>query len=152
MVLARSGCLKEREEDGAAPKASFRRQGKAFAGAHRGRISRQDSASVAAYRPFPPPGSYAEVFLLLKNLTDQRIEGWLTLTPPAGWNIEPGTLLMIAIRPRGTISAEFYLSVPDAPAAGPHLLQIEVTADDQLIAAAAFDLRDGLLFLVGDNG
>ncbi|MGB4164781.1 MAG: hypothetical protein WBK72_10095 [Bacillota bacterium] len=103
-------------------------------------------------RPFPPPGSYAEVFLLLKNLTDQRIEGWLTLTPPAGWNIEPGTLLMIAIRPRGTISAEFYLSVPDAPAAGPHLLQIEVTADDQFIAAAAFDLRDGLLFLVGDNG
>lgn len=58
---------------------------------------------------------------------------------------------MIAIRPHGTIAAEFYLSIPPKPAQGSHLLQIEVTADDELFARAAFDLRDGLLFLV-DRG
>jgi hypothetical protein len=102
-------------------------------------------------RPLPPPGAYAEVFLLLKNNTDRRIEGWLTITAPSGWILEPGKLLMIAIRPHGTIAAEFYLSIPPKPAQGSHLLQIEVTADDELLARAAFDLRDGLLFLV-DRG
>lgn len=86
-----------------------------------------------------------------KNNTDRRIEGWLTITAASGWILEPGKLLMIAIRPHGTIAAEFYLSIPAKPAPGPHLLQVEVTADDELLARAAFDLRDGLLFLV-DRG
>jgi len=100
-------------------------------------------------RPLPPPGTFAEVFLLLKNNTHRRIEGWLTITAPSGWTIEPGKLLMIAIRPHGTISAEFYLSIPEMPAPGPHLLKIEVTSENELLAEAAFDLREGLLFLIG---
>lgn len=99
-------------------------------------------------RPLPPPGSYAEMLLLLKNITDHRVEGWLTIAPPSGWIIAPGKLLMIAIRSQGTTSAEFYLSIPVTPVPGPHLLRIEVTAEDELFAEAAFDLRDGLLYLV----
>ena len=53
---------------------------------------------------------------------------------------------MNAIRPQGTIAAEFHLSIPALP--GPHLLQIKVAAEDDLLAEAAFDLSDGLLFLV----
>ena len=101
-------------------------------------------------KPLPPPGSFAEFFLLLKNTTDHRVEGWLTITPPDEWTIVPGERLMMAVRPKGTIVAEFYLSIPALPASGPHFLRIKVTADEGLIAEAAFDLRDGLLFLVDD--
>ena len=99
-------------------------------------------------KPIPPPGSFAEVFLILKNNTDRRLEGWLTIEPPKERTIVPGTRLMIAIRPQGPIAAEFYLSIPALPGPGPHLLQIKVTAEGDLVAKAAFDLRDGLLFLV----
>ena len=99
-------------------------------------------------KPLPHPGSLADFLLLLRNKTGQRVEGWLTITPPTGWIIEPGKRLMIAIRPQGTIVAEFYLSIPAVPAPGPHLLRIKVTAEEGLLAEAAFDLRDGLLFLV----
>ncbi len=99
-------------------------------------------------KPLPGPGSFAEVFLILKNKTDQRVEGWLTIIPPRGWMIEPGQRLMIAIRPQGTIVAEFYLSIPTLPAPGPHFLQVKVTVENDLIAKAAFDLRPGLLHLV----
>ena len=44
--------------------------------------------------------------------------------------------------------AEFYLSTPDRPGPGPHLLQITVTEGTDLLAEAAFDLRAGLLFPV----
>ena len=99
-------------------------------------------------KPLPPPGSFAEFFLILKNITDHRMEGWLTITPPDDWVIVPGRRLMIAIRPQGTILAEFYLSIPALPAPGPHFLRIKVTAEEDLLAEAVFDLRDGLLFLV----
>lgn len=99
-------------------------------------------------RPFSRPGSLTELFLLLKNNTSRRVEGWLTITPPPHWGIEPGKRLMIAIRPEGTIMAEFYLSTPDLPGPGPHLLQITVTEGNHLLAEAAFDLRAGLLFPV----
>lgn len=99
-------------------------------------------------KPFPRPGTLAEVFLIMRNNTDKRVEGWLAITPPYGWIIEPGRRLMIAIRPQGTILAEFFLSTPELPAQGPHLLQIRITAEDALLAEAAFDLRSGLLFLV----
>lgn len=78
--------------------------------------------------------------------TDRRVEDWLTIKPPEEWTIVPGTRLMNAIRPQGTIAAEFHLSIPALP--GPHLLQIKVAAEDDLLAEAAFDLSDGLLFLV----
>ncbi|NMB39042.1 MAG: hypothetical protein GX994_05655 [Firmicutes bacterium] len=100
-------------------------------------------------KPFPRPGALAEVFLILKNNTGKRVEGWLTITPPCGWVIEPGRRLMIAIRPQGRILAEFFLSTPEQPAQGPHLLQIRITAKKEaLLAEAAFDIRPGLLFLV----
>lgn len=99
-------------------------------------------------KPLPPPGSLAEVFLILKNNTDRRVEGWLTITPPRGWMIAPGKRLMIAIREQGTIVAEFYLSIPASPALGSHFLRIKVTTEETLLAEAAFDLRVGLLFLV----
>jgi hypothetical protein len=101
-------------------------------------------------KPFPPPGSFAEVFLLLKNNTDRRVKGWLTITPPCGWVIEPGKQLMISIRQQGTILAEFYLSIPELPTPGPHFLRIKVTEEENLLAEAAFDLRAGLLFIVDD--
>ena len=99
-------------------------------------------------KPFSPPGSLTEFFLLLKNNTSRRVEGWLTITPPPHWGIAPGKRLMIAIRPGGTIMAEFYLATPDLPGPGPHLLQITVTEGNDLLAEAAFDLRAGLLFPV----
>src|SRR5690554_8167600 len=77
-------------------------------------------------KPFSRPGSLTELFLLLKNNTSRRVEGWLTITPPPRWGIEPGKRLMIAIRPGGTIMAEFYLATPDLPGPGPHLLQIKI--------------------------
>ncbi len=94
------------------------------------------------------PGLFNEFFLLLKNNTDQRVEGWLTLTPPRNWVIEPGRRLMIAIRPQGTIVAEFYLSLPDLPGPGPHLLHTQITSGDLLLAEAEFDLQAGILFPV----
>jgi hypothetical protein len=99
-------------------------------------------------KPFPRPGSLAEILLLLKNNTDQWVEGWLTITPPQDWMILPGNQLMIAIRPQGKTVAEFYLSTPVLPAPGPHI-RIEVTEEEgDLLAEAAFDLRAGLLFLL----
>lgn len=99
-------------------------------------------------KTFQRPGSPNEVFLLLKNNTHRRVEGWLTLTPPRNWVIEPGTRLMIGARPEGTIVAEFYLSLPDLPGPGPHLLHTEVTSGDHLLAEAEFDLQAGILFSV----
>ncbi len=101
-------------------------------------------------KPFPGPGNLGEVFLFLTNNTDKRIEGWLTITPPSGWLIKPGRRLMIAIRSQGTIMAEFFLSRPEAPVSGPHLLQIQITKEKEIIASADFDLRPGLLFLMAD--
>lgn len=101
-------------------------------------------------KPLPRPGCFAEVFLFLKNNTDRRVEGWLTIVPPRGWMIEPGNELMIAIRPQGTILAEFYLSIPEQPVPGPHFLRIKVTTEEDLLAKAVFDLRAGLLFVVDD--
>ena len=101
-------------------------------------------------KPLSPLGSLSELFLLLKNKTGRRVEGWLTITPPPRWGIEPGKRLMIAIRPEGTIMAEFYLSTPALPGPGPHLLQITVTEGNDLLAEAAFDLRAGLLFPVNN--
>lgn len=101
-------------------------------------------------KPFSGPGSFNEVILFLQNNTDQRLEGWLEITQPDGWTIEPGKRLIIAIRPQKMISAEFYLSIPERPAPGPHLLQIKVTSEAGLLAEAAFDLRPGLLFIVDD--
>jgi hypothetical protein len=102
-------------------------------------------------RPFPRPGSFGEVFLLLRNNTDRQVEGWLTITPPPDWVIEPGRQLIVAIRPQGVIVAEFYLSVPFLPSAGPHFLRIKVTEGQDLLAEAAFDLREGLLFAIDDK-
>lgn len=90
-------------------------------------------------RPFSPWDSPEEVFLVLKNNTERRVEGWLTITPPPGWNIVPGKQLMIAIRAQGTISAEFYLSVSARPVLGPHLLGIKVVEEGMLLARAFFD-------------
>lgn len=101
-------------------------------------------------KPFARPGSLSELLLLLKNKTGRRVEGWLTITPPRRWTIEPGKRLMIAIRPEGTILAEFYLSTPLLPGSGPHLLQITVVEGNDLLAEAAFDLRAGLLFPVNN--
>ncbi len=101
-------------------------------------------------KPFSRPGTFSEVVLILQNNTDQRLEAWLTITPPDGWFIEPGKRLMIAIRPQKLILAEFYLSIPTRPAPGPHILRIKVTSEENLIAEAAFDLRPGLLFIVDD--
>lgn len=68
--------------------------------------------------------------------------------PPYDWTIAPGNQLMIAIRPQKMILAEFYLSVPEMPAPGPHFLHIKITSEEGMIAEAAFDLRPGLLFIV----
>ena len=47
--------------------------------------------------------------------------------------------------------SKFYLSVPFLPSAGPHFLRIKVTEGQDLLAEAAFDLREGLLFAIDDK-
>lgn len=135
----------------------MRKKKRRFSGTRRATLSPVDGGKtdiiqpVLQYqKPFSPPGSLTELILLLKNKTSRRVEGWLTITPPPRWGIEPGKRLMIAIRPEGTIMAEFYLSTPALPGQGPHLLQIKVTEGNDLLAEAAFDLRAGLLFPVND--
>ena len=99
-------------------------------------------------KPFPPPDSFAQVFLFLENNTDNRIEGWLNIMPPKGWVIEPGKKLMISVRQHGIIQVEFYLSIPKRPESGPHFLKIQVIEEGILLAKATFDLGAGLLFVV----
>ena len=108
-------------------------------------------APSAIHQALSTPGFFREVFLLLRNNTDRQVEGWLTITPPPDWVIEPGRQLIVAIRPQGVIVAEFYLSVPFLPSAGPHFLRIKVTEGQDLLAEAAFDLREGLLFAIDDK-
>lgn len=102
-------------------------------------------------RPFSPPDSFNEIILILQNYTDQRIEGRLDITSPHGWTIAPGNQLMIAIRPKKMILAEFYLSIPERPAPGSHILRVKITSEKGLLAEAAFDLRPGLLFIVDNS-
>ena len=99
-------------------------------------------------KPFPPPDSFGEVQLILTNKTDSRIQGYSTIQPPADWTIMPGERLMVAVRPRGTVAAEFYLSIPMLPGSDPQILTIRLTEKAGLTALAYFDLRDGLLFLL----
>lgn len=101
-------------------------------------------------RPFSRPGSFTEVLLILQNNTEQRLEGWLDITPPRSWIIKPGKRLMIAIRPQKMLLAEFYLSIPTLPDPDSHLLGIKVTSEEDLLAEAVFDLRPGLLFIIDD--
>ena len=91
-------------------------------------------------RPLPPPGSPAEIFLILKSNAERRIEGWLGLTPPRGWKIAPGRQLMIAIRALGTISAEFYLFLPPQLLSSPQLLRIKIHEKKNLLMESSFDL------------
>lgn len=114
----------------------------------RGGKSEKINLLLQSAKTLQRPGFLNEFFLLLKNNTDRRVEGWLTLTPPCNWVIEPGTRLMIAVRPQGTIIAEFYLSLPDPPGPGPHLLHTEITSGDNLLAEAEFDLQAAILFSV----
>lgn len=99
-------------------------------------------------KPFSPPGFFNEIVLILQNNTDQRLEGWLNITPPPDWTISPGDQLIIAIRPQKLILAEFYLSVPEKPVSGPHFLHIKIASEEGMLSEATFDLRPGLLFVV----
>ncbi len=101
-------------------------------------------------KPLPPPGSLAEILLLLKSNTDRRLEGLLGITPPPGWRIVPGRRLLVAIRAGGTIAAEFYLSLPPKPSLGSQLLRVKLQEKEAVLMEASFDLRQGLLFLVDD--
>ena len=68
-------------------------------------------------KPLSPPGSLSELFLLLKNKTGRRVEGWLTITPPPRWGIEPGKRLN-ASGWKGRM-AEVLPSTPAPPARAP---------------------------------
>ncbi|NLJ80686.1 MAG: hypothetical protein GX335_06660 [Firmicutes bacterium] len=104
-------------------------------------IVKKISPLLQSLGPFSSGDSPAEFALILKNNTKQRIEGWLTITPPSGWQIAPGRRLMIAIRALGTISAEFYLLTPARLDPGPNLLRIEIGDKKELLARADFDLK-----------
>ncbi|MGE5613295.1 MAG: protein-L-isoaspartate(D-aspartate) O-methyltransferase [Bacillota bacterium] len=45
--------------------------------------------------------------LHITNNTDRRVDGRLVLTAPSGWKISPGSDILMAVKPDGTICAEF---------------------------------------------
>jgi len=86
--------------------------------------------------------SLTRLCLYLTNKTDSRIEGWLTLKPPVEVTIEPGDLLMIAVRPKGTIPVEFYISAPKNLNWRSYILSLEIESRSGYTQKSDFDLSE----------